>query len=202
MSRFNGEKVLVIPRSLFDSIGSFHGVQKDAEAYLDAFFSGGAASFMDREAAELDPSFKQIIPYAVFTHNGKILHYTRGDSGGEARLHDKGSIGIGGHINPVDAGEAGIGLSTYLAGVQREIDEELTIEGTWTQSVIGLLNDDTNSVGAVHLGIIHRFDLSSDQVRANEAAIASLGFYAPDELKNAPLHDKLETWSQLALASL
>ena len=102
MSRYHGEQVLVVPRAAFEEAGYFQGHREGGDHYLNAFMKPGVASFMDREAAENDPSHKQIIAYAIFCHQGRILHYTRGGSGGEARLHDKGSIGIGGHINPVD----------------------------------------------------------------------------------------------------
>lgn len=202
MSKYNGEQVLVVPRSLFDKEGSFHGVKSGAESYLNAFLAPGTAFFMDRDEAEKNPGYKQLIPYAIFTHKGKVLHYTRGGSSGEARLHDKGSIGIGGHINPVDNKEGEQGLSTYMAGVEREIKEELVIGGNYTQSVVGLINDDSNEVGAVHLGIIHRFELDSDDVRANETAIANLSFLTPAELREPVLYDRLETWSQLCLSVL
>jgi predicted NUDIX family phosphoesterase len=162
----------------------------------------GIAQFMDREAAEQDPSFKQIIPYGIFRYNGKILHYTRGGSSGEARLHDKGSLGIGGHINPIDNQDHTMGITTYMAGVEREVSEEITINGSFTQKVIGVINDDSNDVGAVHLGVVHLFELSTNDVTSNESALANLQFLSPDELMQPTLYDKLETWSQLALQLL
>ena len=155
--------------------------------------------FMDREVAEQDSSFKQIIPYGIFVRDGKILHYTRGGSGGEARLHDKGSLGIGGHINPIDNQEDTITLATYMAGVDREVREEISINGSYTQRVIGAINDDTNDVGAVHLGIVHLFELESGDVTSNESALANLSFKSPEELESSELFDRLETWAQLAL---
>lgn len=198
MSRYNGEQVLVVPRSTFEEVGYFQGQCQEGERYLQAFMKPGVASFMDREAAENDPSHKQIIAYAIFAYQGKILHYTRGGSGGEARLHDKGSIGIGGHINPIDEQQGYEGVATYLAGVEREIREELVIDGNCSQRILGVLNDDTNDVGAVHLGIVHLFELDSDNVRANESALANLRFVSPDELCGE-LYEKLETWSQFAI---
>ena len=159
MSRYNGEQVLVVPRATFEEAGYFQGHREGGDHYLNAFMKPGVSSFMDREAAENDPSHKQIIAYAIFCHQGRILHYTRGGSGGEARLHDKGSIGIGGHINPVDRQSGHDDVSTYLAGVEREIREELVIDGSCTQRVLGVINDDSNDVGAVHLGIVHLLSL-------------------------------------------
>lgn len=198
MSRYNGEQVLVVPRAAFEAAGYFEGHREGGESYLEAFMKPGVASFMDREAAENDPSHKQIIAYAIFCHQGRILHYTRGGSGGEARLHDKGSIGIGGHINPVDCQEGQTDAAAYMAGVEREIREELVIDGHCSQRVLGVINDDSNEVGAVHLGIVHLFELDTDRVRANESALANLRFVHPDEL-TGDLFDRLETWSQLAL---
>ena len=58
--------------------------------------------FLQRDLAEDDPGHKQIIPYAIFRHGDKFLHYVRGGGSGERRLASKGSIGIGGPINDVD----------------------------------------------------------------------------------------------------
>lgn len=201
MSRYNGEKILVVPRDLFEKTGYFSGVNQQPELYLEAFLAPGAAFFTDREAAEQNPAYKQLISYAIFTYQGKILHYTRGGSGGEARLHDKGSIGIGGHINPVDEQGTTQGRETYMAGVYREVGEELNIDGDVVQKVIGLINDDSNEVGAVHLGVIHQFELSSDHVSSNESSLQNLTFYSLDELVDQRF-ENLETWSQLCVQAL
>jgi predicted NUDIX family phosphoesterase len=103
----------------------------------------------------------------------RYLHYTRGKSGGESRLHAQGSVGIGGHINPVDERADPLGRKTYLAGVEREIEEELKIDGSHTNRIVALLNDDSNEVGAVHLGVVHIFDLDTDKVSSGEDALAN-----------------------------
>ena len=200
-SRYGGEKVLVVPRSLFDKLGAFEGFQPDSGRYFDTLLDSENNFFLDREDAEDDPSHKQIIPYCIFSHRGKLLHYTRGASGGEARLHAKGSIGVGGHVNlsDVDAVDGHLGASTYKAGVDREIREELAFDGDFTQKVIGLINDDSNDVGKVHLGIVHLVEFSSEEpkVRANEDSIANLTFHTPEELASDAL--PLESWSQLII---
>ena len=202
MSKYAGEQVLVVPRGLFEEVGFFEGVRLGADAYLSSFLAPKAAFFLDRDKAELDPSHKQIIAYAIFTYEGKILHYTRGASGGESRLHDKGSLGIGGHINPIDWQGEEQGESTYLAGVEREIEEELAITGSYTQKVIGLINDESNEVGKVHLGVIHRFELSSPQVASREEALSNLSFYTLEELLEPERFSRLESWSQLCVQAL
>lgn len=195
MSKYAGEQILVIKRELFDSLGSFQGIQTDVEKYLSTIIDPSNNFFMDRAEAEEDPTHKQLIPYALFRHNGKFINYMRSKSGGEARLHAKRSMGIGGHINPEDEREDHLGMETYLAGVEREINEELNIQGSYTQKIVALLNDDSNEVGKVHLGVVHLFELETDQVTSNEDAIADLKFSSIEELQSE-MHEHLETWSQ------
>jgi predicted NUDIX family phosphoesterase len=191
------EHVLVITRALLDQLGSFQGFQPDAERYLHAMLAPGANHFMERPAAENDPTHKQLIPYAVFHHGGRYLTYTRGGSSGEKRLVAKRSIGIGGHINPIDAAQDSLGETMYYNGVEREMAEELVIGGTHTQRVI---NDDSTEVGTVHLGVVHLFELSNDDVKSNEDAIQDLRFESLDELHAN--RDRLETWSQICIDHL
>lgn len=194
------EHVLVITRQLLDQLGSFQGFQPEVDRYLHAMLAPGANFFMERPAAELDPSHKQLIPYSIFHHNGRYLCYTRGGKSGEKRLVAKSSVGIGGHINPVDQSHDGLGESMYYNSIEREITEELVIGGTHTQEVIGLINDDSTEVGSVHLGVVHRFELSSDDVKSNEDAIQNLRFHSLQELIDS--RDQLETWSQIIVDHL
>ena len=168
MSRYGNEQVLVIPRPLLDDLGSFQGLQFEVDRYLPAFLKPENNFFMSRDEAEDDPTHKQIIPYAIFHHGGKFLHYVRGKKSGEQRLASKGSIGIGGHINTTDKSPEPLGRETYLRGVEREVKEELKIGGTYEQRIVALLNLDDNEVGRVHLGVVHLFDLATSDVEANQ----------------------------------
>ncbi len=194
----NDENVLVVPRALFDELGAFQGLKKDPQPYLEKFLDRGQNLFLARSKAEDDPSFKQLIPYAVFVHDGKILHYVRGGSSGEKRLVAKGSIGIGGHVNDTDVGDSSVDADTYHNAVRREISEELHIGGTWSERIVALINDDSTEVGSVHLGVVHLVTLETNDVSAGEKAIDELQFLIPEELKERS--DSLETWSQIIIA--
>lgn len=194
------EQVLVIKRELFDQLGSFQGLCPEVERYLNCFLLKENNFFVPRSAAENDPSLKQLIPYAIFLHGGKILHYTRGAKSGEKRLVAKGSVGIGGHINDTDESLFSFDQSAYHNAVQREISEELKLGGGFTERAVALLNDDSTEVGKVHLGVVHIVDLESANVSAGEKAIAELGFATRGEL--LARKDSLETWSQIALEGL
>jgi predicted NUDIX family phosphoesterase len=143
---------------------------------------------------------KQIIPYVLLTHGDKVLHYVRGKKAGEQRLVAKGSIGIGGHLNDADENLFSYDMQSYLAGVQREVDEEIAVGCAYQNSVRGILNDDSTEVGRVHLGVIHVFKLESDEVKKREAMITQLGFLSPAELQER--RATLETWSQICLDQL
>ena len=202
MSKYAGEQVLVVPRPLFEETGAFEGIRTDGiDAVIARLLDPANHFFMDRAAAEEDPSHKQLIPYCVIRCGDRILNYTRGKAGGESRLHALRSVGVGGHINPVDTGDGRTGPEAYQAAVERELDEELVFDVPHTNRIIALLNDDSNPVGQVHLGVVHLIEIEDDAVHSNEDALADLCFTELSEL-NGPLYDRLETWSQFCVRHL
>ncbi len=194
------EMILVVRRALLDELGSFQGLNFEVERYLPALLARTNNFFTARGPAELDPSLKQIIPYVLLTHQGRVLHYVRGKKAGEQRLLSKGSIGIGGHMNDHDEGLFALDRDAYNAGVQREIHEELRLGSPYTNRAVALLNDDSNEVGKVHLGVVHVFELETDDVQKGEAMITELQFLDRPQL--AAKRDSMETWSQICFDHL
>jgi predicted NUDIX family phosphoesterase len=194
------ENILVIKRSLFDQLGSFHGLNFEPQKYLKAILSRGNNFFLQRAQAENDPAHKQIIPYAILAFENKVLYYVRGKKAGEQRLVAKGSIGIGGHMNESDESLFALDEAAYRAGVEREVNEEVKIDTNFDDRIVALLNDDTTEVGQVHLGIVHVFKLAEPKVEKREAMITNLAFLSKDEL--LVRRESLETWSQLCVDSL
>jgi predicted NUDIX family phosphoesterase len=194
------ENVLVVRRSLFDELGSFHGLNFEPQKYLDALLSRGNNFFLPRAKAENDPTHKQIVPYAIISHGGTVLHYVRGKKAGEQRLVAKGSVGIGGHLNDADESLFAWDENAYRAGVEREVNEEIKIDSPFEDRIVALLNDDTTEVGRVHLGIVHVFRLAEPKVEKREAMITNLAFLTKEELRAR--RDSLETWSQICVDSL
>ncbi|MDQ6913991.1 MAG: hypothetical protein M3119_00745 [Verrucomicrobiota bacterium] len=194
------ENVLVVRRSLFDELGSFHGLNFDTEKYLRAILSRGNNFFLPRAQAESDPTHKQIIPYALIAHGNNVLHYVRGKKAGEQRLVTKGSIGIGGHMNDTDESLFAWDENAYRTGVEREVNEEIKIDSPFEDRIVALLNDDTTEVGRVHLGVVHVFRLAEPEVEKREAMITNLSFLDRAELVRR--RDSLETWSQICVDSL
>lgn len=194
------EMILVVRRSLLEQLGIFQGISFEVEKYLPILLARENNHFMARSAAEVDPTFKQIIPYVLLVHEGRVLHYVRGKKAGEQRLAAKGSIGIGGHMNDLDEGLFALDMDAYLEGVRREICEELNVQTRFTNHIVGLLNDDSNEVGKVHLGVIHVFNLETDNVQKREAMITGLEFLNKEHLLQK--RDAMETWSQICVDNL
>jgi predicted NUDIX family phosphoesterase len=199
------EQILVVERKVFENAGAFNGLALDVQKYLDKLFAPGVPRFIPRPKAEIDPSYKQLIPYVIMTCNGKFLSYVRGKKAGETRLVAKRSIGIGGHINPTESMPLfgnldGTNLSVYRSAVQREVAEEVSVETKYMDNIVALLNDDSNEVGQVHLGIVHLWTLDEQKVERREQMITQMSFMTIAELQQ--VRDTMETWSQICLAGL
>jgi predicted NUDIX family phosphoesterase len=151
--------------------------------------------YLDRPVAEESPDWKQLIPYVVVRDGSLTFLMERTSEGGDSRLHRKASIGVGGHLNPVDAGE-----DPLQGGLRREWAEELEVDWEPEFHLLGLLNDDSNAVGSVHLGIVFRVDAAGRPVRVRETD--KLSGRMADASEVAAAWDRLETWSQLVAADL
>jgi len=203
MSVVKTEHVLVVPTALFHDVGHFQGFCSDTEKYLKPLLSSDQLSYQPRQVMERDPSFKQLIPYVIFQYmdqgSGKqIFQYTRGKGQGEARLHAKLSIGIGGHISSLDASHEQ--ADSYTAGMQRELAEEVKIDTAFDQQCVGLINDDETEVGKVHLGVVHVFTVAEPRVQANEDEIIKAGFRPVSELRREL--PRMESWSSICFEAL
>lgn len=191
------ERVLVLPRAQVPGGCDFRGI-READADALAVLRHAVAThgrYFDRPLAEDDPSHKQLIPYVVVRDGSGVFLMERTDAGGDARLHGKASIGVGGHLNPVDEGE-----DALMAGLRREWAEELEADWEPDFRLVGLLNDDSNPVGAVHLGVVFTVDAGGRAVGVRERDKLIGAFVHAREVDAA--WDRLETWSQLVAISL
>ena len=185
------ERVLVVPRErIMDARGWRGIVESGAAAMLDVIATEGR--FEPRAAMERDPRFKQVIPYLVLRDRGRLFLMRRTRAGGDERLHDKLSIGVGGHLNPGDVDLAG--------GLAREWAEEIAADFVPELRLVGLLNDDETEVGRVHLGVVYVADADGRAVRIRETRKLEGAFAEPAAVR--AVYDRLETWSQLVLDAI
>jgi predicted NUDIX family phosphoesterase len=191
------EQVLVLPRERVPGGCAFSGIRPAAEADVDALRRAVAvhARFLARPDAEADPAFKQLIPYVVVRSAEVVFLMERTTGGGDPRLHRKATIGVGGHLNPGD------GTSDPLvAGLRREWAEELIAEWEPAFRLVGLLNDDSNPVGSVHLGIVFEVDAGGRELAVREHEKLTGRWADADALAAAA--GRLETWSRLVAEHL
>lgn len=157
----------------------------------------GEARFIDRPTAELDERYRQIIPYVVVRRGSQLLAYRRSKRVGESRLAGKRSIGIGGHINPCDGEWKD--QSRYNAGLMRELQEELDLPEVRGWAIGGpkwFINDESNPVGRVHLGVVHELLLMSGEIGLRDEALVEPEWIDP---LTEPM-DGFESWSQMVLS--
>ena len=131
--------------------------------------------------------YKQVIPYLVLRDGPRYFLMQRTTAGGDARLHGRYSIGVGGHLNPGDGG--------LLGGLEREWHEELVADFVPAFRLVALLNDDTTEVGAVHLGAVYVADADGRPVAIRETDKLTGAFADPADV--AAVTDRMETWSRL-----
>jgi predicted NUDIX family phosphoesterase len=185
------EQVLVVPRAALVAGEGWTGVRRgDLAAELAIVARDGR--FMRRGDAEEDPSHKQVIPYLVLRDGERWFLMRRTRAGGDARLHDLWSIGVGGHLNPGDGDVA--------ACLAREWSEEVVADFEPDYAPVGLLNDDTTPVGEVHIGFVYIADAGGRPVTIRETDKLEGAFATTDDV--AAVRDGLETWSRLAFDAL
>jgi predicted NUDIX family phosphoesterase len=185
------ELVYVVPRALVVPGEGWLGIRMtDAEKVLDTIAAAGR--FGPRPAMEVDPSFKQIIPYLVLRDGPSWFLMQRTRGGADSRLHDRWSIGVGGHLNPGD--------SDVHGGLSREWREELVADFEPAYRLVGLLNDDTTEVGRVHLGVVFVADAGGRPVTVRETDKLTGGFAPASSVRS--VRGRLETWSRIVFDEL
>jgi predicted NUDIX family phosphoesterase len=168
-----------------DGIG-WRGVRQDPlEEELRLLRSGG--ELRARGAMERDPTFKQVIPYLVLRDGPRYFLMRRTRAGADERLHERWSIGIGGHLNHGD--------DDLEAGLRREWREEIDADFEPDFRFVGLLNDDDSDVGRVHVGLVYEAETRGRPVGVREVDKLSGRMAERDEV--AAVRDRMETWSAL-----
>lgn len=188
---------MVIPTKILWEVGYFQGLTFTPEKHFRLIKDSNKTLFLRRKDIENDPTYKQIIPYIIFIYQETAFSYRRGKFLKEKRLQGEYSIGIGGHISLFDTN---LFTETYKQGMAREIYEEVKINTDYNQYLAAMINDDSNDVGLVHLGVVHVFELEQPQVYSRERSI--------NEAKFIPFHrledeiEKYENWSKICIRNI
>jgi predicted NUDIX family phosphoesterase len=158
--------------------------------------------WIERKDAEEDPTYRQVIPYTVVKNTvlNKRLLMTRMSKQGEARLHGKEYVGVGGHIEQVDGEEAG--LLCVAEAAHREIGEETGFQNM-TLNYLGVIcihGEGASEVDRVHIGVVYDASTTEEKFNTEEADQHNHRWATDDELRAA--FPKAEAWTQHVLSGL
>ena len=185
------EQILVVKRAtLFPNNTAWQGLKQiDPAQYLTLIDT--EKEFLPRSLMEVDPTYKQIIPYLVFTHNNRYFLMQRQAKSSEQRLKNKYSLGIGGHIRQED-----MTSSNIIAWAQREFEEEVSYQGSYKVEPLGIINDDSNAVGQVHLGLVLVLHGTTENISV-KSELKSGELLSLEQCKN--YYKDCEPWTQMVL---
>lgn len=182
------ENILVVKTNTLFPNGAFQGISPHAQEFLNIITQH--KEFKPRPAMEEDASYKQIIPYLVFKHDERYFLMQRKSTSSEQRLKNKYSLGIGGHMRQEDMHEG----ATIFDWAKREFEEEIDYRGNLTITTLGILNDDSNPVGKVHLGLVLLLEGDSADITVR-SELKSGQLVTSFECLN--FYQDLESWSQI-----
>jgi predicted NUDIX family phosphoesterase len=192
------ERVLCFERKWLDELGVFQGLSLDVEKYLPVLTSSSHLVYLNRNEAEHDKRYKQLIPYVLLICRDKILRYRRGRGGQETRLHGLCSVGVGGHISEEDHGLFSQDRG-YQEGMRRELMEEVAVDAAH-EPAVAAINDDSTEVGCVHFGVVHVVRVPDEKVASRRSGIVGPEFIPmADAVRDASSY---ESWSRFCLEHL
>ncbi|WP_368863285.1 NUDIX domain-containing protein [Staphylococcus hominis] len=202
MSKFD-EQIIVVSRELLfnNEKNAFNGFLSKNDGQGEEIFNTFKNYEVKRRGdMEEDSSYKQLISYCLLENeNDEILVYQRLSGGGEERLHGQSSVGVGGHMNNVVGADS---INEVLrVNAQRELNEEVGLSEDRSQNIeyIGFINDDTNAVGKVHIGVVFKIKVKSSDVEVRETDTLKINWVSQDEINDL---NHFESWSALILKDL
>lgn len=179
------EQILVVPSSIIFEKGKWHGLKTDNLDYYIKLIEDNC-QFRRRGDVENDPSFQQVIPYMIFSYQGKFFAYKYIKNAGEARLiNNDYQLGVGGHINKEDIKTGGKVLEE---GMNREWEEEVDYLGSLEKKFVGIINDESRPVEQVHLGLVYHFAGDSPKIYVKETDKMEGGLFDLKEIEDNISH--------------
>lgn len=208
------EHVLAISREAFAKFIHFQGFKRDDGRLLKRLTSSPGATYLDRTDAEENPCYKQVVTYVIIVKKGAVLAFRRGSySRAASFLRGNRCIGFGGHVTEGDVSLFSPGEASVAACAWRELHEEVALgqgtppfpDSSTRFRYVGLINDDSSSVGQRHVAAIYEYDVEGDSawtsIRRGEAAVNQLGWIDLHGGNDAIDLNEFEYWSQLCWRS-
>ncbi len=188
------ENILVVRREKLFPETAFQGlIAANTQSFLETIIK--EKEFRPRPLMEDDQNYKQIIPYLLFKFQDRYFLMQRKATSTDQRLKNKYSLGIGGHMREEDMGTG----STIFDWGKREFHEEIAYEGNLKISPVGILNDDSNPVGQVHLGLVLLLEGDTANIKIR-SELKGGQLLTAQEIKD--FYPDMETWSQIIFDTL
>jgi len=192
------ERIMVISRSFLDeiSLGEF---TRQEGVYSESIRKN--CFFIPRDLAEQRPDLKQVIVYALIRWANQVFLFKKSRDEKRRELAGKYSMGVSGHV--MEADQLGAPAAVLRNALERELEEELTIPGPYSVSLVGVVNSDATEAGYLHVGIVYLVELDEPVVefrretggRHNKQINPSGNLCPVDELTN--YYHKMEDWSRI-----
>ena len=182
------EKILVVAKDKLFSHTSVNGFLplSNFDQYEEIIKSN--KQFLWRSTMETDVAYKQICPYLIFYFQDTFFVMQRKSSASEQRLKNKFTMGSGGHLRQEDVDGRSI-----MAWAEREFNEEIVYNGSYTIHPFGIVNDESDLVGQVHMGLVFLLKGDSDDI-AIRSELKQGSLMTLEECEQ--LFDIMESWSQ------
>lgn len=150
---------------------------------------------MLRYEAEMNPEYRQVIPYGVIVNEDteEILASFR--IGGDERLRGMVSLGTGGHM---EEGE------TFDRCLLREMREEVGLleDDISDLFITGYICASESEVDRVHLGLVYRVLTKRNSLPSKEPETLETQYMSKEQLLEYLEYDRLESWSALVMPDL
>lgn len=201
-----GKEALVVKRAELFKEGMFDGFLPLEERDLTSVIMQNHFYHERGNDLENNPELQQVIPYIWIVNSEKkeVFLYKRAINQNkeegefrEKRYMNKFSGGVGGHIdrdteegteNPIER------------AMMRELKEEVEMNSYGVPRILGYINDDTDSIGKVHFGLLAILETSEDVKARLEEGLGNGRFYSIDEAHDLLTsgNDEVEGWTRIS----
>ena len=196
-----GKEALIVKRDILFKEKQFQGFSKKEEYDFIPIILGNFEYYLRGDDLENNINLQQIIPYVwiVNLNEKKVFAYKRASGKqnySEERLMNKISCGVGGHVDKEDLISKG---GVIIKAMMRELMEEVKMKKYPKPKIIGFLNDDADSVGRVHFGIVAIAE-TKEAVNKRDSEMTHGQFYSVDELEKlfADPANEVENWTKMS----
>lgn len=189
--------ILVVKRGTLFEGKEFQGFCPISERDLTNHILSNFEYVERTDELENNKDIQQIIPYVwlVNQQTKQVFLYMRSKEGDEGRLYNKYSGGVGGHIDK-DTEETS--QDPITDAMMRELKEEVAMTNYPIPKFVGYINDDADSVGSVHFGVVAIAETDDDVKPAMHMANGK--FYTIYEVEQlfSDTSNTIENWTQLS----